>query len=193
MRQTPLEKKVSDTIAPVIADMGFRLVAVTMIGEGSGQILRVMAEDPETRQLNVDDCAKLSRAVGTVLDVEDFIKGAYRLELSSPGIDRPLVRLDDFEEYKGFEAKVEIDPPMPNGQKRFRGRITDIEGDGIITLDTDEGLATFPFDVVQKARLVMTDDLIKAGQERKKAREEARKALEEENEEEQNSASAENA
>jgi ribosome maturation factor RimP len=169
MRLSPLEQRVSKAIAPVVEDMGFSLVHVVMTSEGTQPILRVMAEHTVTKELNVDDCAKLSRAVGTVLDVEDIIQGAYRLELSSPGVDRPLVQPQDFVEYAGFEAKVEIDPPLPTGQKRFRGRLRGVEDDSVL-LDTEEGPFELPLYAIQKAKLVVTDDLLKAGQEKRKKR-----------------------
>ena len=167
MRLSPLEQKVSKIVAPVLADMGYTLVHVQMTSEGDTAILRVMTEHAETKQLNLDDAARLSRAVGAVLDVEDVVKGAYRLELSSPGIDRPLVKPDDFVEYAGFEAKIEIDPPLPTGQKRFRGHLRGIKDDDVL-LETEEGPFELPLYNIQKARLVLTDELLKAGQERKK-------------------------
>ena len=169
MRLTPLEQKVSKTIAPVIEDMGFALVHVEMTSENNSAVLRVLAENAVTKELNIDDCARLSRAVGTLLDVEDVIQGAYRLELSSPGVARPLVREADFAEYAGFEAKVEIDPPLPTGQKRFRGWLRGVKDDNVL-LETDEGSFEVPFYCIQKARLVLTDDLLKAGQEKRKKR-----------------------
>lgn len=168
MRLSPLESKVSKIVAPVLADMGYTLVHVIMTSEADTAILRVMTEHSVTKQLNLDDAARLSRAVGAVLDVEDVITGAYRLELSSPGIDRPLVKPEDFTEYAGFEAKIEIEPPLPSGQKRFRGRLRGINEDKEILLETEEGPFELPYYNIQKARLVLTDDLLKAGQERKK-------------------------
>ncbi|MBU0860240.1 MAG: ribosome maturation factor RimP [Alphaproteobacteria bacterium] len=186
MRLSPLEQRVSNAIAPVITDMGFTLVHVIMTSEDNSAILRVMAENPETKQLNIDDCAKLSRAVGTVLDVEDIISGAYRLELSSPGIDRPLVREADFVEHAGFKAKVDIDPPLANGQKRFRGEIKGIEDDNLL-LESEEGPVALPLYNIQKARLIITDELLKAGQEKRRLLKEAEEQkLKEQQELEQN-------
>lgn len=149
-----------------MADMGFDLVHVVMTSEANTAILRVMAEHAVTKQLNVDDCAILSRAVGTVLDVEDIIQGAYRLEVSSPGIDRPLVKPQDFVDQAGFEAKVEIEPPLPTGQKRFRGHLRGLEGENVL-LETDEGPLALPLHDIVRARLVLTDELLKAGQEKR--------------------------
>lgn len=161
MRATPIERRIAEVVAPAIEDMGFNLVCARMTSENGTQILQILAEDPETRNLGVDDCAKLSRALSAVLDVEDLIKSAYRLEVSSPGIDRPLVKLEDFETYTGFEAKIEIDMPNENGQKRFRGRIKGLEGQNI-RLETDQGEAEIPFESLSKAKLILTDELIQA-------------------------------
>lgn len=161
MRSTPLENKIASLAAPVAEDMGLAIVQVSIAGESGSQNVRIMAEDPATRNLGVDDCAKLSRALSAVLDVEDPIKGAYRLEVSSPGIDRPMVKAQDFETYKGFEVKLETSMPAENGQKRFRGRILGLKDDGnTILLDTDQGEAEIAFDTLTKAKLVLTDELI---------------------------------
>ena len=162
MKDTETERKIGDILRPAAEAAGYRLVAVRITTESSGIILRVMAENPATRNLGVDECAKLSREFSTLLDVEDPINGAYRLEISSPGIDRPLVSKKDFADYKGFEAKVEIDPPV-NGQKRFRGRVIGVEGDDIVLKTEDQGEVALPFESVHKAKLVLTDELIKAG------------------------------
>lgn len=161
MKVTPLERKVAEIAAPVIEGRGFELVCVHLTSEDGVQILRIMAEDPATGNLGVDDCAALSKAVSVVLDVEDPIKSLYRLELSSPGIDRPLVRLRDFETYTGLEAKLEMDMPDENGQKRFRGRLKGLEGE-MIRLETDRGEVDIPFGALAKAKLVLTDELIRA-------------------------------
>ncbi|MCB1563622.1 MAG: ribosome maturation factor RimP [Alphaproteobacteria bacterium] len=161
MKITPLERKIADIAAPVIQDRGFELVCVHMTSENGAQLLRIMAEDPATGNLGIDDCAVLSKAVSVALDVEDPIKGTYRLELSSPGIDRPLVRLKDFETYTGLEAKLEMDMPDENGQKRFRGRLKGLEGE-TIRLETDQGEVDIPFGALAKAKLVLTDELIQA-------------------------------
>lgn len=170
MRLSPLEQRVTNTIKPVIEDMGFTLVHVAMTSENDTAILRVMAEHAVTKELNIDDCAKLSRAVGTVLDVEDIVSGAYRLELSSPGIDRPLVQAADFVEYAGFEAKIDIDPPLATGQRRFRGHLRGVENDCVILETKEEGRFEIPLYNIQKSRLVITEELLKAGQEKRKKR-----------------------
>ncbi|MBX2833524.1 MAG: ribosome maturation factor RimP [Micavibrio sp.] len=159
MKFTPLERKLTAIAAPVIEDLGFALVQIKHLSENGGTV-QVMAEDTSTGRLGVDDAAKISRALSAVFDVEDPISGAYRLEISSPGIDRPLTRLEDFEKYKDFEIKVESDVPTENGQRKFRGYITAIDGE-IITIKTDQGEAHIPFNALVKAKLVMSDDLIK--------------------------------
>lgn len=161
MRATPLEHKITEIVAPVAQDLGLAVVCVKIAGEGNAQNVQVMAEDPKTRRLGVDDCAKLSKAISVVMDVEDPIKGAYLLEVSSPGIDRPLTRLEDFQTYEGFEVKLETMMPTESGQKRFRGHLKGLNEEMII-LDTDQGEFQIDFGSLAKAKLVLTDELIKA-------------------------------
>src|SRR5688572_16589052 len=116
MKQTELERHVSQVIAPVIQDMGFRLVWVNF----QGGILQILAENPATGNLGLEECTRISRAISPVLEVEDPISGPYRLEVSSPGIERPLITAEDFRKYAGLEAKIELDAPLPNGQRRFK-------------------------------------------------------------------------
>lgn len=161
MKQQPLELKISDIVAPVITDLGFSLYCVKLTGQDGSTIVQIMAEDPATGRLGVDDCAKISRAVSAIMEVEDPIKSAYRLEVSSPGIDRFLIQPEHFEKYKGFEAKLETDTPAENGQRKFRGTIKALE-DNKVLIVTDEGEVEIPFGTLTKAKLVMTDELIKA-------------------------------
>ncbi|HBR67889.1 MAG TPA: ribosome maturation factor RimP [Rhodospirillaceae bacterium] len=165
MRSTPQENRITQIAAPVIKDMGFDLVCVKIVGEERGPTVRIMAEDPKTRTLGVDDCARISRAVSAVLDVEDPIGGAYNLEVSSPGIDRLLVREKDFEDYTGFVAKLETAAPNESGQKRFKGVLKGLK-DGHITIDTEQGEFTIPLGALVKAKLVLTDELIKTTAQR---------------------------
>lgn len=166
MRFSPLEEKIAKLIAPVASAMGLELVSIQQSGEGGSLTLQVMAENPKTRSLSVDECTDLSRAISAVMDVEDPIADAYQLEISSPGIDRLLIRESDYAEYHGMEAKIEIDPPI-EGQKRFRGSIQGFENNEVL-LKTDTGLVHLPYADIQKAKLVMTDELIKAGQKKRK-------------------------
>ncbi|MGQ0527835.1 MAG: ribosome maturation factor RimP [Alphaproteobacteria bacterium] len=161
MKLTPLESRIAQVISPVVSDRGLRLVSVRIIGEGGGRNIQVMAEDPVTRNMGVEECTALSHAVSVALDVENFIEGAYRLEVSSPGIDRLLITLQDYKDYIGFEAKIETDMPNENGQKRFRGFVEGIEDDTII-LKTDTGRTEIPYGAITKSKLVLTDQLIKA-------------------------------
>ena len=161
MKQTPLEAKIEQIINPVITDLGLELVSVKIIGEGGSRSVQIMAEDPATHNLGVDQCASISRAVSALLDVEDPIDGHYRLEVSSPGIDRMLIKLADFERYAGFEARLETNEPIATGQKRFKGILQGIEND-IVKINTDQGEAEIPYGTIAKAKLVLTDALIKA-------------------------------
>src|SRR5262245_49006354 len=123
--------EVAPLIEPTVRDLGFNLVQVRMMG-GSRRTLQVMAEPVDrARVMTVEDCAAISRAVSAVLDVADPIEGAYSLEVSSPGIDRPLVRPGDFERFSGFEAKVECEPAV-QGRKRFKGLLRGLEGDDVV-------------------------------------------------------------
>jgi ribosome maturation factor RimP len=121
-----------------------------------------MAERPDGT-MTVEDCAELSRAVSAILDVEDPIRGEYNLEVSSPGIDRPLVRERDFEKYTGFEAKVEMATPIA-GQRRFRGVIDGLD-QGQVVLNAQQGQVQLPFEGIEHAKLVLTEALIKAHQD----------------------------
>jgi len=159
MESTPLTKKIKAAISPMAETMGFEIVRVLMVGVGSGRpTLQIMAEKPDGTML-LDDCSRLSQAVSAILDVEDIVDEAYVLEVSSPGIDRPLTRLKDFERYKGFEARVELDAPV-NGQKKFKGVLRGLSGEDI-QLETETGvMAALPFGAVVKAKLLLTDALI---------------------------------
>jgi ribosome maturation factor RimP len=121
-----------------------------------------MAERRDDAPMTVEDCAEISRAVSALLDVADPIAGAYTLEISSPGIDRPLVRPEDYERFAGFEAKVELAQPL-DGRRRFRGRILGRTAAGARLL-AESGEVLLPFEAIQRARLVLTDELIAAAQ-----------------------------
>lgn len=164
MRGTPLLNKIEKTIAPTAASMGYELVRVLMVGVGSGKsTLQIMAEKPDGT-MDVEDCARLSQAVSALMDVENIFDEAYYLEVSSPGIDRPLTREKDFDRYKGFEARIEIDEPVDN-QKKFKGVLKGIDTAKVVTLTTeDKGDVSFPFARIEKAKLLLTDELIAAHQ-----------------------------
>jgi ribosome maturation factor RimP len=147
-------------IEPAARDMGLDLVRVAMIGGTSDPTLQVMAERPETRQLTIDDCADLSRRIGDILDEADPIEEAYRLEVSSPGIDRPLTRRSDFADWAGHEARVRFVEPI-DGAKQVSGDIEGIDGD-TIRIATPKGERTVDFNNIASAKLLLTDKLINA-------------------------------
>lgn len=155
-----LEQRIADIIRPAIEDMGFDLVRVLVSGQQRLR-LQVMAEPADGSGMTVDHCADISRVVSALLDVEDPIDAAYTLEVSSPGIDRPLVKLADFERFAGFEARVELTAPQ-DGRRRFSGRLCGVQ-DGRVMVEVDQGqVAALPFEAIAKAKLLLTDDLIAA-------------------------------
>lgn len=156
MKRTPLEDKITDLTAPVLSGMGYALVQIRVTSD-DGQTVRILAED-SAGNLGIADCAKISRALSALFDVEDPIPGAYRLEVSSPGIDRPLVRAGDFTKYAGKDVKIELDIPL-NGQKKFRGILRGESG-GKVALDTDNGAVELPLGDIAKAKLVMGEALL---------------------------------
>lgn len=161
MEQETLLKKINRAIGPTAETMGYELVRVLLIGAGSSRpTLQIMAERPDGTML-IDDCSRLSQAVSAILDVEDFMTEAYDLEVSSPGVDRPLTRVKDFDRYKGFETRIELDTPV-DGQKKFRGMLRGIDANDNILMDTEHGSVVLPFSALGKAKLVLTDDLIRA-------------------------------
>ena len=155
----------SQMIAPVAERLGLALVRVAMIGGTSDPTLQVMAERPDTRQLTIDDCAELSRGISEVFDGleaegRDLIAGAYRLEVSSPGIDRPLTRRADFADWTGHEARLKLDPPV-DGAKQVSGDIVGIDGD-IVSISSSMGTRDIPYSNIVSAKLILTDRLINA-------------------------------
>ena len=147
MAATPLLKKIERIITPAADSMGYEIVRLLMVGVGSGKsTLQVMAEKPD----------------GT-MDVEDVFDEAYYLEVSSPGIDRPLTRAKDFDRYKGFDARIEMEDPI-DGQKKFKGLLKGIDASEVVTLTTDKGDVALPFARIEKAKLLLTDALIEAHQ-----------------------------
>jgi ribosome maturation factor RimP len=153
--------RLTELIEPEAKAEGLELVRVKMMGGTSDPTLQVMAERPDTRQLTLDDCARLSRRLSDVLDESDPIEGAYRLEVSSPGIDRPLTRLQDFDDWKGHEARIVLAEKL-DGRKVFSGDLTGAEGEEILIDVQGLGPTRLPFRLVQSAKLVMTDRLIEA-------------------------------
>ncbi|MDW3118085.1 MAG: ribosome maturation factor RimP [Roseovarius pacificus] len=152
-----IDRRLAEIITPVIEDMGYELVRVRLMS-GKTSTLQIMAEKPDGG-IEVDDCAEISNAVSAVLDVEDPILDAYTLEVSSPGIDRPLTRLKDFEDFEGYEAKLETSE-LIDGRKRFKGVLAGIEDDEVL-INIEEGTVGLKFDWLSDAKLVLTDELIK--------------------------------
>ena len=150
-------ERIEQLIAPTVEGMGFSIVRVQLSG-GDRLRLQVMAERQDGQAMVVDDCADMSRAISAILDVEDPIAEAYTLEVSSPGIDRPLVRPRDFERYAGHEARIETNVSV-NGRRRFRGRVLGIEGDVVRVAVEGEDIEV-PFSAISKAKLVLTDELL---------------------------------
>ena len=158
--------QLTELIEPEAKAEGLELVRVKMMGGTSDPTLQIMAERPDTRQLTLDDCARLSRRLSAVLDEleaegRDPIEHAYRLEVSSPGIDRPLTRLKDYDDWKGHEARIVLAEKL-EGRKVFSGNLTGSEGDQVLVDVQGLGPTRLPFALIQSAKLAMTDRLIKA-------------------------------
>ena len=153
---TELLRRIEDIVAPTIVGMGYELVRVAM---SRGGTLQIMIEPSDGRPMDVEDCATVSRALSAVLDVEDPIPGTYTLEVSSPGIDRPLTRPKDYARWSGHLARVELFQPI-DGQRRFKGVLLGLE-DGTVKLRLDDGKeAHLPLAAVIRAKLEMTERLI---------------------------------
>ena len=152
-------------IEATVESLGFELVRVTY-GGGRKPTLQIMAERPDGT-MGVEDCAKVSREVSLLLDVEDPLQGEYLLEVSSPGIDRPLTRAKDFERWVGFDVKVEMNEAIDD-RRRFRGRMTAFDGD-TIALSMDDGEVKLAYADVSKAKLILTDELLEAVQKNRAA------------------------
>ena len=161
--ETGLDQRIADIIEPVIVPMGYQLVRVRMSGQ-NGLTLQIMAERTDGT-MTVEDCEEISKAISPVLDVEDPVDKAYHLEVSSPGIDRPMVRKSDFFRWQGHLLKCETSV-LVDGRKRFRGKIVSVDDDGF-RLERDqvaygeEPVVVIPFTTLSEARLILTDDLIR--------------------------------
>ena len=151
---------VTKLIEPEVKALGFDLVRVAMTGGKSDPTLQIMAERPDTRQLSIDDCSELSRRVSDLLDEADPIEEAYRLEVSSPGIDRPLTRLADFADWTGHEARIRFDQPI-DGAKQVSGIIDGVSNE-TVRINTTKGVREVPFNSIASAKLLLTDKLIAA-------------------------------
>ena len=167
--KTAIDRRLADIVGPVIEGLGFELVRIRLMG-GKTRTLQIMADRPDGG-IEVDECAAISTAVSAVLDVEDPIEENYILEVSSPGIDRPLTRLKDFEMWKGWEARIETSE-LIDGRRRFKGGLMGVEGDEIL-IEIEEGGADvtigLKFDWLSDAKLILTDELIAEMLRQKKA------------------------
>ena len=167
--KTAMDRRLADIVQPVIEGLGFELVRIRLMG-GATRILQIMADKPEGG-IEVDHCGDISTAVSAVLDVEDPIEENYVLEVSSPGIDRPLTRLKDFEMWKGWEARIET-TELIDGRRRFKGTLGGVEGDEVL-IEIEEGKETvtigLQFDWLSDAKLILTDELISEMLRQKKA------------------------
>jgi ribosome maturation factor RimP len=157
-RVQSLAEQIEALITPSVTAMGFHIVLVKLSDSKQSRLLQIMAEKPGAL-ISLDECAAISRQISAVLDVEDLIPGEYRLEVGSPGIDRPLVKLADFAAYAGHVAKIETSLPI-EGRKRFSGKLKPVEGETVI-ITVDNRDYDIPFIDIASAKLVLTDELMK--------------------------------
>lgn len=161
--KTAEDRALLELIDPVAESLGLAVVRVRLMGGTLRRRLQIMAERQVDHDISVEECARLSRAVSEVLDAADPISGEYLLEVSSPGIDRPLTRLIDFNLFEGYEARLETDR-MVEGRKRFKGLLAGTEGEDVaIDLEGEDETALIPFAWLADAKLVLTDELLKRG------------------------------
>ena len=167
--KTTEDLKLLELLDPVAEAAGYEIVRLRLMGGGVRR-LQIMAERPDGH-MEIDDCAVLSRAISEVMDAADPIEGEYNLEVSSPGVDRPLTRLKDFDAYEGFEARIELDR-LAEGRKRFRGKLSGVEADQVLVDLEGEAdhTAHIPFGWIVDAKLVLTDELMKRGAAEREAR-----------------------
>jgi ribosome maturation factor RimP len=159
-----------ELLDPVAEAAGYAIVRLRLMGGEHARRLQIMAERPSDGDMNVEDCARLSRAISEIMDAADPIAGEYTLEVSSPGVDRPLTRLPDFETYQGYEARIELDR-LAEGRKRFKGLLAGVEdGQVAVDLEGEEETALIPFSWIVEAKLVLTDQLMKRGADVRAAR-----------------------
>ncbi len=158
-----------ELLDPVAEAAGYEIVRLRLMGGEHARRLQIMGERPDG-DMNVEDCARLSRAISEVMDAADPITGEYTLEVSSPGVDRPLTRLKDFANYEGFEARLELDR-VAEGRKRFKGQLAGVEdGQVAIDLEGEEATAMIPFAWIVEAKLMLTDQLMKRGADERATR-----------------------
>jgi ribosome maturation factor RimP len=165
--RTAEDLRLLELLDPVAEAAGYEIVRLRLMGGTERRRLQIMAERPaggdHAGEMLIEDCARLSRALSEVLDAADPVTGEYTLEVSSPGVDRPLTRLKDFETYEGYEARLELDR-LAEGRKRFRGQLAGIDGDNVaLDLEGEAATTLVPFAWIVEAKLVLTDDLMKRG------------------------------
>ena len=154
-------EQIERLIEPSLSAMGYEIVRIMIMGKHT-PTLQIMAERKDDQAMTVEDCADISRQISAVLDVEDPIRSAYTLEVSSPGLDRPLTRPKDFQRFAGYEAKLETRFPI-DGRRKFTGKLIGIDGE-VVKLKDDAGEVSLPFTQIQKAKLVLTDELLRQSQ-----------------------------
>jgi ribosome maturation factor RimP len=167
--RTAEDLRLLELLDPVAEAAGYEIVRLRLMGGSERRRLQIMAERPDGEMV-IEDCTRLSRAISEVMDAADPITGEYTLEVSSPGVDRPLTRQKDFAAYEGFEAKVELDR-MAEGRKRFRGTIAGVDGANVaLDLEGEAETTLIPFAWIVEAKLVLTDELMKRGAQSRAAR-----------------------
>lgn len=167
--KTAEDARLLELLDPVAEAQGYEVVRLRLMGGSESRRLQIMAERPDG-EMDIDDCAKLSRAISEVMDAADPIAGEYTLEVSSPGIDRPLTRKKDFETYEGYEARIELDR-LAEGRKRFKGVLAGLDDDNVaIDLEGEAETTLIPFAWIIDAKLVLTDKLMKRGAQSRTAR-----------------------
>ncbi|MEM0944042.1 MAG: ribosome maturation factor RimP [Pseudomonadota bacterium] len=155
--KAPFDRRLAEIVRPTVEGMGFGLVRLRYMS-GKKATVQVMAERPDGT-MEIEDCAELSRALSAVMDVEDPIEGEFNLEVSSPGIDRPLTRLEDFDRWEGYEARLETEE-LIDGRRRFKGILAGVEA-GEVLIEIEEGTIGLEFDWLADAKLILTDELIR--------------------------------
>ena len=168
--KTQEDRQLLELLDPIAEAAGYALVRLRLMGgNGKARRLQIMGEDADG-EMNVEDCAKLSRAISDIMDAADPIEGDYTLEVSSPGIDRPLTRLQDFVTYAGYEVRLELDR-LADGRKRFKGGLVGVEDDNIaLNAEGEEDTILIPFAWIVEAKLVLSDELMKRGADARAAR-----------------------
>ncbi len=168
--KTAEDRRLLELLEPVAEAAGYEIVRIRLMS-GAVRRLQIMAEDPATHDFTIEQCTRLSRAISQVMDAADPVSGEYTLEVSSPGVDRPLTRLKDFETYEGLEVRLELDR-LAEGRKRFKGELAGVDGDTVgINLEGDDETTVYvPFAWVAEAKLTLSDAALKRGAEQRAAR-----------------------